>query len=223
VSGRYLVVGDVHGCVEELRELLDLAGGGREIVLVGDLVAKGPGSHDVLVLARERSARAVLGNHDQHLIRWRDALDAGEAERRLSEDQLEAARELDADDWAWLRALPFYIRLEDAGAVVVHGGFVSGVPLERQKPEHMLTLRSILPDGTPSKKALEGVPWASLWPGPELVLFGHDAIRGLQMHRHAIGLDTGCVYGGQLTGYLLPERRLVQVDAKKEYSKKEGT
>ena len=77
----------------------------------------------------------------------------------------------------------------------------------------MLTIRSIKADGTPSKR-VDGEPWASLWPGPELVVFGHDAVRGLQMYEHAVGLDTGCVYGGRLSGYLLPERRLVQVDAR---------
>lgn len=205
---RYLVIGDVHGCVEELSELLDLAGAGRDVVLVGDLVAKGPDSRGVLRLCRERGLRAVRGNHDQHLIRRREALEAGET--------------LGEEDWAFLQALPYVLRLDDVDAIVVHAGLVPGVPLESQDPEHMLTLRSFLPNGQPSKRALEGVPWASLWPGPELVLFGHDAIRGLQLHPYAVGLDTGCVYGGKLSGYLLPERQLVQVDAKREYSPKDG-
>ena len=55
--------------------------------------------------------------------------------------------------------------------------------------------------------------WATPSGGPELVLFGHEAIRGLQRYRFAIGLDTGCCYGGQLTALILPERRFVQVKA----------
>lgn len=77
--------------------------------------------------------------------------------------------------------------------------------------------RSILPDGTVTSKFFNNWPWARLWDGPQTVFFGHDADRGLQQYEHAIGLDTGCVYGGKLTACILPERRLVSVNAKREY------
>ena len=60
--------------------------------------------------------------------------------------------------------------------------------------------------------------WWRQYEGPPLVLYGHDAVRGLQDHRpHSLGLDTGCVYGGQLTGYLLEADRILSVPALAAY------
>lgn len=225
---RTIVVGDVHGCVDELRALLREAAfaAGDRLVLVGDLVAKGPDSRAVVQLAREAGALAVLGNHDVHVLRGggrpRAAAFGGPKPRDKARPEHRAVVDaLATADWAYLEALPLWLRLgpEADGAtdtVVVHAGAISGRAIEAQEAEHLLTLRSIAPGGTPSKK-IEGTPWAAAWRGPERIVFGHDAVRGLQEHPLATGLDTGCVYGGRLTALVLPERRLVSVAARRAY------
>ena len=218
-TGRTVLIGDVHGCIDELERLLAaLAVDATDrVILVGDLVAKGPDSASVVRLARERSFECVLGNHDEFLLRFQRARDAGAA-MDAPEAVRRTARALDADDWAWLDALPLTIDIAEHHAIAVHAGLVPGVPLGSQRAEHLLTMRSIRPDGSATKRLEEGVPWASLWPGPTHVFFGHDAVRGLQRHPFATGLDTGCVYGRHLTAMVLPDRRLVSVPAKKAYA-----
>jgi hypothetical protein len=216
---RTIVVGDLHGCADELRDLLRAAGyaPGDRLVSVGDMVAKGPDSQAVVQLLREEGALAVLGNHDVHALKARkaDKHEAVKPERQVLLDTLTKP------DWKYLETRPLFLRLGAARAgepewAVVHGGAVPGVPLELQADEHLLTMRSIRADGTPSKK-IEGTPWGAVWTGPEQIVFGHDAVRGLQEHPMATGLDTGCVYGGKLTALLLPERRLLSVSARRTY------
>jgi diadenosine tetraphosphatase ApaH/serine/threonine PP2A family protein phosphatase len=213
---RTLFIGDVHGCLEELEALLAAAQVGPEdrVILVGDLLAKGPDSQGVLQLARERGFQAVLGNHDAAVLRVRHPDDAGRQPK--AEHQLVAAS-LTPVDWEWLEALPLALRVPEASVVVAHAGLVPGVPLEQQRRDDVLNMRSLTPEGRPSRRIADGAPWASVWPGPEHVIFGHDAIRGLQQYPFATGLDTGCVYGKALTGLLLPERRLVSVPARRMY------
>lgn len=213
---RTLLVGDVHGCLDELQALLTEAavGPGDRVVLVGDLTSKGPDSQGVLQLARERGFLAVLGNHDDAVLRARQP-DA--AARPPKEEHLRVAASLSAEDWRWLGSLPLTLALPELNVLVVHAGLVPGVPLDRQRRADLLLMRSLTPDGRGTRHAEEGPPWAAAWRGPEHVVFGHDAVRGVQLHPFATGLDSGCVYGRALTGLLLPERRLVQVPARRAY------
>lgn len=209
----------MHGCIGELRELLDVAGWRPEdrLVLAGDLVAKGPDSRAVVELARTHGALAVLGNHDAHVLKGRGgALDALKGTHR------EAARSLTEPDWQYLERLPLWLDFPELNTLVVHAGLLPSVPLAQQPRHLLLNLRSLEADGSGSTRVEGGVPWASRWPGPRFVVFGHDALRGLQRHPHALGLDTGCVYGGQLSAVWLPERRLVQVAAHRAWVPVDG-
>jgi hypothetical protein len=212
---RTLVIGDVHGCLDELRALVAKAGvtADDDVVFVGDLVAKGPDSVGVVEWARERGAAAVLGNHDDHVLRAR----AGNVHAKEHHQKVAAA--LSAADADWLAARPLWLRVAAGGKphIVIHGGMVAGIPVEKQDREHLIAMRSITDDGGPSKR-IEGTPWAALWTGPEHAVFGHDAIRGLQQHPLATGLDTGCVYGRELTALWLPTHQLVSVAAHRAYA-----
>lgn len=216
---RILIVGDVHGCFDELRRLIDRAkvAEGDEVTLVGDLVNKGPESVGVVRFCRENGIAAVLGNHDDYLLRCIAARRRGEG-KEFSESIRKIAKKISDEDAAWLRALPLWVRIPGQRAVVVHAGLVPGRALPDQKRENLLTTRSIRADGTASKRIDEGRPWASLHRGPSHVFFGHDAVRGLQRWKYATGLDTGCVYGGRLTGYELTSESFVSVLAKKAYA-----
>jgi len=211
---RTIVVGDVHGCIDELEQLLAEAAPGRgdRLVFVGDLVAKGPDSPAVVQLARERGALGVRGNHEAHLLRFRQPDDGGKPLKPLHRAVAQALSEA---DWAYLESLPLTLPLPEHQALVVHAGLVPGVPLERQAPDWLMNLRSLDDDGRPSRRVDDGEPWARRWRGPPHLIFGHDAVRGLQQERWATGLDTGCVYGRRLTALLLPEWRLLSVAARR--------
>jgi len=216
---RTLVVGDVHGCRQELEDLLAAAGFGKDdrLVLVGDLVAKGPDSQGVVQLAREHKALAVLGNHDAHVLKVLEGAHEGSAHHQ------EVAKSLTPADVEYLDRLPLWLDFAELNSLIVHGGLLLRTPLLEQPKQWAINLRSFDLEGNPSKRVDGGVPWASRWAGPRFVYFGHDAMRGLQKHRYAWGLDTGCVYGKELTAVWLPEQRLVSVPARKVWHALEST
>lgn len=225
---RTVIIGDVHGCLDELQELLvavgidaggATGGDGDRVILVGDLVAKGPDSPGVVAFCRERGFAAVLGNHDAKVLTIGPSAGAQAKARDTGPGHhAQIAATLKAADWAYLESLPLYLALPELGVLVVHGGLIPRVPLEEQPRDMIINLRSITSEGEPSKRVDAGAPWGSLWPGPTHVVFGHDAVRGLQRHPFATGLDTGCVYGRELTALVLPVGELVSVPALRAYA-----
>jgi hypothetical protein len=209
---RTIVVGDVHGCADELEDLLDRVAfaSGDRLVFVGDLVARGPASLRVLDIVRATGAMVVRGNHEQKLLdyddaraRWirgapTDKVEIGKLHRDL-------ARELRPVDWVMLRSSRHWLDLPEHELRVVHAGIDPTVPFEKQNPGTMMRIRTVPSQGSGKKNVL----WGARYVGPPHIVFGHNAAPGLQLHPWATGLDTGCVYGGRLTCLVLrPKQRV---------------
>jgi len=90
--------------------------------------------------------------------------------------------------------------------------------LEKQNKFDMCHMRNLTDNLVASELIVEGKPWASFWTGPEEIIFGHDASRRIQRYSHATGIDSGCCYGGELTAYVLPSRKIISVKALKQYA-----
>jgi hypothetical protein len=195
------VVGDVQGCADELSDLLKAAAidrAPRRLAFVGDLINRGPDSRRVLEIARDYDARVVVGNHEDSLI-------GGASDGTMARVRQQLGR--DVDHWiAWMRGLPTFLRLDDgaAGIILVHAGIAPGKQPEECTRAELTRIR-----------AVDGKPWFDSWQGPQTVLFGHWAKLGKVDRPLAKGLDTGCVYGGRLTGIFWPEAQWVSVPARR--------
>jgi hypothetical protein len=190
-----LFVGDVHACADELRDLLSLSKPDR-VIFVGDMFNKGPDPDGTWKLIEEYGAEAVLGNHDRKVV----SLASAKKKWRAPEAAIE-----------WLRGLP--LSLEGEGWLVVHAGIDPVRGLEHTSEDQLLTMRR-WPDDDRSDNPF----WWELYTGDRLVIYGHDAVRGLQDHRpKTLGLDSGCVYGRRLSGYLLEDDAIVSVPARAVY------
>jgi serine/threonine protein phosphatase 1 len=207
-----LVVGDIHGCHAELRELLDLAGLGPDdqILAVGDIVDRGPEGGKVLEYFQSCSAASsILGNHERKHLRW----SRGELQPALS--QLITRLQLGdaySDFLSFAGNLPLYRELPEA--LVVHGFWEPGMPLEQQRPTVLAGTLS----GEKHVQDHHDRSWYELYDGPKPLIVGHRDYRHdgqpLVWQDRVYCLDTGCVYGGRLTGLLLPAFRFLSVPAR---------
>src|SRR5205085_3830563 len=125
-GARTIVVGDVHGCRDEVERLLDLLryGSGDKLYFLGDLLSRGPDPEGVLALVRRTGAKSIRGNHDDALIKWRAAERAGDSEAPVKGSQRRIAEHLDERDWELLEAMPLYIDLPEHDLRLGHAGVV---------------------------------------------------------------------------------------------------
>lgn len=140
---RVIAVGDVHGCIDELQELLRLCdySPGDIVVFLGDLVCKGPDSLSVVQMAREIGAIGVRGNHDFEVIRMHQAILAGIDRPVFGSEHFYIATCLSKADLKWLYSLPWFVSSKSLDALFVHAGFVAGIRLSKQNPRLMLNMR----------------------------------------------------------------------------------
>ena len=234
--GPFDLIGDVHGCADELEELLgrlgyapDEAGvwrhpEGRKAVFLGDLVDRGPRVPDVLRIAmgmvKAGSALCVPGNHDEKLLRWlrgKKVRMAHGLERTV--EQLEGeTSEFRFDVTAFLDGLVSHYVLDDGRLVAAHAGMK-----EEMQGRASGQVRAFALFGETTGEVDElGLPvridWAADYRGKAMVVYGHTPVAEPRWLNRTINIDTGCVFGGALTALRYPERELVSVPARQVYA-----
>jgi len=217
INERIIAVGDIHGCHQEFAELLkalELQKGDR-LILLGDLINRGPDSAAVLELARKHEAISLLGNHELRLLQHH--VDPGKFDLRNGDK--ETFEQLTEADWSYIAAMPLTYFDRDLNIVFVHGGFMPDEPWNKQPAEIVTRIQSVA-NGKPCKRAdaPDAPLWADVWNGPPFVVYGHTPREEVYKLKWSLCLDTGCVLGGHLTAYILPERRILQVKARKHYA-----
>lgn len=206
--GRTIIVGDVHGCADELDALFDrlALASDDDVVFVGDLIVRGPKPLEVIDIVRGVGARSIRGNHEHRLMQWRDRIKRSKRGDRGAvgtKGPRATAEQLRPQDWDFIDALPLWLELPEHDLLVVHAGVVPGIALEDQDERNLMFMRCITADGQPSEHRDGGTCWGKLYRGGPHVAFGHYAMHEPQLHEDATGLDTGCVYGGRLTALVL--------------------
>ena len=212
---KQLVIGDIHGCSEELTELLAKAGisDSDEIVSIGDMIDRGPNSPAVLDFFRTApNASSLLGNHERkHVVAW-----SGGA---VSPSQVLARDQFSPEEYAraieYMRTLPHALDLDDA--LLVHAYLEPRLALEDQDERVLLGTLG-------GKRYLEQTyarPWWELYTGHKPLIVGHHDYTGngqpFVYCDKVFAIDTSCCRGGKLTGILLPEFRVVQVPSRRNY------
>ena len=233
--GPFDIVGDVHGCAEELAELLTTLGyardgagvfahaDGRKAVFLGDLVDRGPATPEVLrtvmAMVAAGNAMCVPGNHEVKLVRALRGRDVQIAHGLgASLEQLSSEPETFRDEVVeFLDKLISHLVLDDGKLVVAHAGM-----LEQMQGRASSAVRAFALYGETTGEIDEfglpvRYPWAEDYRGSAMVVYGHTPVPEPQWVNNTIDVDTGCVYGGRLTALRYPEKELVSVPAKRVY------
>jgi serine/threonine protein phosphatase 1 len=208
--GRVIVIGDIHGCFAELKALLARVDPSPDdlVISTGDIVHKGPDPVRCLRLWRERGYLAVRGNNEEKLL-----------ERAMLRREL----------LSYIRRWPVAIDIAALGITVVHGGFFPRMKITAKSiarhADDVIRLRWIRREKGEwisvgkTRQRKGDVLWPAVWKGPRTVVYGHTPLRRPRVDRHAIGLDTGCVYGGWLTAAIYDGRwHFKRVRARRQYA-----
>lgn len=229
---RTIIVGDIHGCIVEFDELIKTLSYNKEsdgLILLGDLIDRGPDSVGVVARAREMDLECVMGNHDYKFLKWfrsvgstNDVYDRHPHYTKFSDADIN-----------YIARMSNYIKLDNT--VIVHAGLRPRVSLSNQMKEDLYYIRYLDKDmrfvslkkiNKFGKEALGARFWTEFWTGPESVVYGHNVhsysdplIEQVATDVTCYGLDTGCCFGGRLTALILETKEIVQIQAKEIYYK----
>jgi len=211
-----LIVGDIHGCIDELLDLVETAGlrDGDRLISLGDIINKGPAPEEVFeFLTRRPGTLILMGNHE--VRHWEGAAD-GDREalpERITRAQFSVGGYRRFLETA--KKFPLYEELPEA--LLVHGYFEPGLPLKQQKP-HVLVGRE---RGRLRLVDRDLWPWYDHYDYPKPIVVGHKAYRDdgnpLILPGRLYAIDTKCCEGGALTGLLLPGFEIVSVPARRDH------
>lgn len=240
--GPFDIIGDVHGCADELVDLLGLlghrvrlhgAGDGRRVevettshrrlVFVGDLVDRGPKSPDVLrlvmALVAEGRALAVPGNHDAKFRRWLNGRDV-----KLSHGLDRTVEQMTGENPAFRDAvaaffarLPYHLWLDGGRLVVAHAGIREEMIGTDTGRTRSFCLYGDTDNGTDQHGLSIRYHWAAHYRGMPAIVYGHTPVPDAHWVNNTLCIDTGCCFGGRLTALRWPERTLVDVAAREVY------
>ena len=234
--GPFDIVGDVHGCFDELVALLtelgyriapDGAGAhhpdGRRAFFVGDLVDRGPATPDVLrlvmAMVEDGDALCVPGNHEAKLLRALQGRNVttshGLAETlgQLKQEPPEFVTRVAS----FIDGLVSHLVLDDGKLVVAHAGLRGDMQGRASGAVRSFALYGDTTGETDEFGLPVRYPWAEDYRGDAMVVYGHTPVPEAVWVNRTICVDTGCVFGGKLTALRYPERELVSVPAARTY------
>ncbi|HVF71397.1 MAG TPA: polynucleotide kinase-phosphatase [Chthoniobacterales bacterium] len=239
--GPFDIIGDVHGCYEELVQLLGQlgyqvheasAGGtsvvapppGRQAIFLGDLVDRGPRVPDVLRLVmgmvEAGTALCVPGNHDVKLMRKLSGKDV-----QITHGLAESLAQLDEEPEEFRNGVTTFIDklvshyvLDDGKLVVAHAGMKESMQGRGSGKVREFALFAETTGETDEFGLPVRYNWAAEYRGKAMVVYGHTPVPQPEWFNRTINIDTGCVFGGRLTALRYPERELVSVAAKVTYA-----
>jgi protein phosphatase len=248
LTGPFDIIGDVHGCYDELEELLEKLGygktdhnkdepmkgpifshpQGRTVAFLGDIVDRGPRIVDCIKLVYNMvkfgSGLCVPGNHDMKFVRklkGRNVKIAYGLENTLAEIDALPAEIRDSfkqETLHFLEGLTSHYVLDHRRLVVAHAGIK-----RRMQGRSAAGVREFCLYGETTGETDEfGLPvrcnWAENYRGKSMVVYGHTPVPKVEWLNNTINIDTGCVFGGKLTALRYPEREFVSVPARKVYT-----
>ncbi|MFB9865634.1 polynucleotide kinase-phosphatase [Rufibacter immobilis] len=239
-TGPFDIIGDVHGCYDELVELLTglgyilgennnghyavIAPANRKVIFLGDLTDRGPKSPEVLRLVMDMvangTALCIRGNHDDKLLKYlqgRDVVIAHGLEKTITQLASTSA-EFKSEVKTFLDGMIAHYVLDGGKLVVAHGG----LPEEMHGRASSAVRAFCLYGETTGEIDEFGLPvrynWAKNYKGKAMVLYGHTPVPGIDWLNNTLNVDTGCVFGGKLTALRYPEKEIVQVQSREVYS-----
>jgi diadenosine tetraphosphatase ApaH/serine/threonine PP2A family protein phosphatase len=225
-----VAIGDVHGCLEELDELLKLISfnpNNMRVVLLGDLMDRGPNPVGCVKRARELNLECIRGNHEDKHLRWNKhevaKLQTGKSNPMKSMSEVDdlANKALSEEDIDWMKNLPYQLQLTKE-LYAVHAGVEPSVGWNHQNPAQLMRVRYVNDKGkavslNPDKSQPDNTQyWTEQYRGARSIVYGHY-VHSLSKPRIDIvpdklfdgnpvvcyGIDTGCCFGGSLTAMLI--------------------
>ena len=218
-EGRTFAIGDVHGCLGELKALVARIQPTSQdrLIFLGDLVNRGPDSAGVIRYVRQlRNRRCLMGNHERRLLAYRRTGDAS----ILKSYDVATIESLEPEDWDFIDNFDLFLEVPRAQAVFVHGGFLPWLPWYQQPEAVMLNLQVVEPATRLWGKRTDmtdSPSWQNFWEGPPFVICGHTPRLEVFRRPWSMCIDTACVYGGKLTACNVNTLELIQVPAYLNY------